>query len=83
MDDKAKLGLNLRPCPVCGSKPEVHERATRYPRAVWYSIGCSNRDCLDSPDTDWNLHLDRAVAEWNGEEPEGEWFPEVFDECDE
>lgn len=77
-----------KPCPFCGSKPDVQEYNDGF-----VGIGCSNGRCYIHPNEFWFPSMDDAVEKWNkraertchnfgGEEgTNGEWYDFACDAC--
>lgn len=50
---------DLKPCPFCGSKPEIRRYGGKY------SAECPNDDCEVRPETFLKYSSDEAVKAWN------------------
>ena len=56
--------MNLLPCPFCGGDAKVSE-AGYNSKVLFYSIGCSNANCLVDPMTSYEPDIDVSIANWN------------------
>lgn len=57
----------LKPCPYCGSSPEVrvHNDRLRCPELIRYSVDCMNFCCSKYPSVGYYKTAEEAVDSWN------------------
>jgi hypothetical protein len=57
-------GVELKPCPFCGSHPRFYAAQVMIDGDCPESIDCINEDCLVSPSTGY-MPINEAIAAWN------------------
>ena len=55
----------LKPCPFCGTIPQVTKETAAEDSTPIYSVVCEANGCFVRPEACGSLDIDKAVKTWN------------------